>query len=275
MRADYDLSKSPPTHDFLNFLVRAELARREANQDTLEINIMPGVREWSDRDKAWTPQRRVRASRELLPQLAWLMPSVSNVMFAQPGNQTVSYEPLGYAPGVMLRAPDYARDMADEFLRDKPNPVSISLRQSSFQPARNASLEDWAQVAAWLSEAGYTPVIIPDIEAATRGGAGYAPAAFDVGLRLAIYEKCVTNLMTNFGPLLVALLGDVRVMAWKIVVPSIPASSFKQMVDSYCHPNANWGDGKHLFWHTDKARNIIREVSLRLPKIEAPKAANA
>lgn len=257
----YDLNESPATHDFVNWLARAEKERIEAGAERLYVNIIPGSRNWSIRDKTLSKDRRWFAARDLLPQLSWLLPSVAGVSFLPEGKQTLDYRNLGYCPGNIFRASVHAKEEVAHYLKDKPKPVSISIRRSSFQPVRNGNVAEWGKVANWLTTRGYAPVVVPDIETALAGYPhGYQAAAFNADFRLALYEACTLNLMTNFGPLLLALMSESNVAAFRMVVPEVGASSEVAMRKAYLTPEADWGERKRLYWEPDTSENVIRRI---------------
>ena len=268
MRAHYDLSKSPATHDFVTWLARCELKRREAYSDHLEINIMPGTRDQSIRDKTLPAEQRAWTARTLLPQLAWLLPSVKNVTFHHLGIQHEPYTPLQKWPGNLFRASDHAREVVKEYLSDKPNPVSITPRQSSFQPERNANRIEWLGVISWLWSNGYSPIIVPDTETIYSQSARnvwphdtYWGASTSSDIRLALYEQCEMNLMTNGGPMVLALMADVPLMAFKLIVPGIATCSPQYMAANGFANGAEYAPGKKLFWADDRKEHVIAQLT--------------
>lgn len=87
--------------------------------------------------------------------------------------------------------------------------VTITLRQSPKAPERNSRLTDWRGFADGLDPTSYLPVFVPDTDAALDERAdllGSHPclpeAAFNLGLRLALYESAHVNLLTSGGPIL-------------------------------------------------------------------------
>jgi tetratricopeptide (TPR) repeat protein len=94
---------------------------------------------------------------------------------------------------------------------DKPL-VTLTLRESRWSTDRNSDLSIWAETVALLHQDGYWPVVVPDTEMAfvERGPEWHAatfctPAAFDLELRMALYERAHLNIFTNSGPALLAI----------------------------------------------------------------------
>jgi hypothetical protein len=70
MRVYYELSKSPATFDYVNFLVRAEQERIGRQQDAISIRISYGERKQSPRDLIFGPDRKMwRINNLLIPAL--------------------------------------------------------------------------------------------------------------------------------------------------------------------------------------------------------------
>lgn len=269
MLAHYDLRKSPATWDYVNWL-----ARSAAKADgLLDVNIVMGTRDWSLRDKQVSKDRREWAARDLLPQISWLHQKVRSVSFVQEGTQTEGYDHLGYSPGPVFRASPFARETVAKYLRRFRRPVSISMRNSTFQPSRNSNWAEWHKVADWLIKNHYAPIFVPDIEDALTGSMAYAPAALNADIRLALYEQCELNLMTNHGPILLALMSSAPVAAFKMTDPTIASASIGHMAQSYLHPKAKWGHNKRIFWMEDNAADMIPFIEKILASQQEPQSA--
>ena len=263
----YDLAKSPPTHDYCSWLARCEEARLAAGADSLHIRIVPGVRRQSPRDVFYSQDRRYWRIQHLLMPLAWLLPSVTDVSIGE-GEQTIAYIPPGGPKPPCLKAPAIALDIARKAL--PPKPVTISLRNSLFEPARNTDNAEWEIVAGWLQDRGYSPVIVPDAEADMEGRYTdlpfyhYRAAAYHPALRVAAYELAVTNLFICSGVQLLAMYCDIRLHSFKTYLPGI------QCMAKEWHARAGWGPmhkwpGKAVYWEPDTAEFIISRLETVLP----------
>jgi hypothetical protein len=123
------------------------------------------------------------------------------------GNQTLGYLPFKNPQKPVFKAPEGASQIVRGYLEDKPNPVSITLRQSDFEQQRNSDIKAWFKVAQWLKAKGYTPIMVPDTEAELYGASyqigtsSYPAASLYPEIRLALFEQCVVNLMSAGGPM--------------------------------------------------------------------------
>ena len=274
MEAFYDLAQSPPTHDFVNWLSRAEEARILAGEASMQIRVVPGVRKFSWRDAVYSSEKRLWRIHNLLIPMAWLVPSVTEASLGI-GNQTMHYVNPGKARPPIFKAPKLALEIISASIPD--NAVTISLRKSEFEPSRNSNFHEWMQVADWLKEAGYNPVFIPDAEADMAGLSDKINrnfmvchgAAYNHALRLALYELAEMNLMINSGIMVFALHSNVSMMAFKLFVDGILCCSRDNMRQGGFSPEHDWGEGKHLFWEEDTAWNVIAMLGRHLkPKVE-------
>ncbi len=100
----------------------------------------------------------------------------------------------------------YAGDWLRKISPDKPT-VSLTLREATHNAQRNTEREVWLTFADWLGSQGYCPVIVPDTETAPewtadtyRSHHGFSAAAFNLDLRLALYECCFLNVNVTNGP---------------------------------------------------------------------------
>lgn len=272
----YDLRESPPTHDFINWLVRAEHWRRLHKASDLQVVIYRGSRQRSNRDFAYSAERRERKIYDLLVPLARLLPCVKDVFVTDPdeiGKQQFSYLNLEQIVPPTLKAPLIAHSIVGNFLKDRRKLVTITIRDSDFESNRNSNLQQWIVVASWLSEKGYDVVWVPDAEAIMNGITYshillYHAAAFCPDIRLALYEQAVCNLITTGGPMLMLLHSEAPMMAFKMLVDGIKCCSEKYMRPSKMTPDDIWADNKRFFWKDDKADLIIPELEKFLPTLE-------
>lgn len=132
-----------------------------------------------------------------------------------------------------FRASESARDYVMRWLAAKGasgRAVSITLRCYNYMPARNSNLEAWTRFAHHLAARGYAPLFVPDTDSLAEGlppGIEDFPcmteAAWNVNLRLALYENCVVNLGINNGPATLFLADDLaRGLMFKMVTPGVP-----------------------------------------------------
>ena len=274
MRVNYELSKSPATWDFVNFLARAEEQRLERMQDGISLRISFGQRFQSPRDRAFSDARKLWRIHNLLISLARCLPSVVDAALG-PGVQTLGYLPPAGPQKPRLEAPGYAREALGAYLASKPNPVSITLRASDFEPQRNSDLPGWRAAVDWLKERGYSPIAVPDAEGAVRGAEApigceeYVPAALYPELRLALYEACAVNLMAAGGPMELCLNAAVPVMIWKLQVEGLPMNSDKNLERRGFLPMQDFGPLKRLYLEPDDEANLLEKLEQEVPRFAA------
>jgi hypothetical protein len=86
--------------------------------------------------------------------------------------------------------------------------VTITLRNYSYMPARNSNNEAWITFARSLDRDRFLAVFVPDLEQTLNGQAqelrGHVvlgEAAWNIGLRMALYERAYICLGVNTGPM--------------------------------------------------------------------------
>lgn len=276
LTACYDLGVSPPTYDFLSFLIEAERYRRANGFDLIDIIFQPGPMH-GFRDDELPPDVETRKGMlwRVCVGMARLLPSVRNIDIKQTRwNVTGDVFPEGYeeqrpkshyATGFLkngepiLKASETARrQIAMRF--SKPY-ATISLREAQYWPDRNSNREEWAKVADWLSANGIQPVIVPDTNGpGFDGHEEFTPASFDVDLKAALFEGAVINLGVLNGPMSLCAFLECRYLIFKIVVESAPASSTAFLTAHGFNEGDGFGGNGKLIWKEDTALNIIAEL---------------
>jgi len=180
--------------------------------------------------------RRWRLRHVILPALS-LLPSVSGHIVCRDRRQAAALQraarriyPDTYTVGLprqpagrdvrdaarrgeqvwpLLEAEAEPRRMVAGFLAEigAERPVVISLRQYGYMSGRNSHLATWAAFADELRHGGYTPVFVPDTSAGLvrQSELGdhlvFAPAAWNLSLRMALYEAAWLNMAVMHGPM--------------------------------------------------------------------------
>src|SRR5262249_10825738 len=111
--------------------------------------------------------------------------------------------------------------------------VAITPRRSSYMPARNSNLPAWVGFARSLDASRYCPVFVPDTNDTIEGLPKelrdflvFPEAAWNVPLRMALYERAFINLGVNNGPMGLAWLNArVCYATLKIETVDVPQSS--------------------------------------------------
>lgn len=116
----------------------------------------------------------------------------------------------GEAVWPALEAPDVARQAVRRWLQARAadrHPIVVTLRQYGYMACRNSRLDDWASFLASLDTSTYFPVLVPDTSSAPdvlppnlSRFAAFPEAAWNVALRLALYEQAWLNMAIVHGP---------------------------------------------------------------------------
>jgi hypothetical protein len=111
--------------------------------------------------------------------------------------------------------------------------VTITLRRYGYMQRRNSNLAAWVAFAHGLDATRYCPVFVPDTNDTIQGLPKELQdflvcpqAAWNVPLRMALYERAFINLGVNNGPMGLAWLNArVRYATLKIETADVPQSS--------------------------------------------------
>jgi hypothetical protein len=148
--------------------------------------------------------------------------------------------------------------------------VSITVRDNDFHPARNSNLSAWAQFARYLQQRGYLPVFIPDTDSLAEGLSAeicefphLSEAAWNLGLRMALYERAFVNLSVNTGPAFLYLMNErARGIVFKLTTPGVREAETQYLLNlgyeiggqiPFCTPF------QKFVWEQDELAIIIRE----------------
>lgn len=161
--------------------------------------------------------------------------------------------------------------------------VTITLRQYEFLPQRNSNLEAWSVFASELDSKGYFVVVVPDTATALDARPPefanvtmFPEAAFNVPLRVALYEQAYLNLATTGGPPVLMLLSDrVPFLFFKLLVPGVDLCSAEHLADVGFTINedlGHMGPHQHLVWADDDLATIRREFDAMVRRLEKESA---
>jgi hypothetical protein len=111
--------------------------------------------------------------------------------------------------------------------------VVITLRRYGYMPARNSNMPAWIAFARSLDASRYCPVFIPDthdtiagLPTELRDFTVFPEAAWNIALRMALYERAFVNLGINTGPMGLAWLNErVRYATLKIETAEVPQAT--------------------------------------------------
>lgn len=240
----YDLRISPPTYDFLIFLVKAELVRKEKKLQWIQVIIIPGDKNGFRENISFfsTNEMIDRVYNLMLPLIKivnnhssiFLSPSryegrrmyesaihkfPNNHNFAQPVarhhyNELFQYISSGTEHRILEADKSYVKRVKDwysdrEISKDKL--VVITLRESKAHTQRNSDLNLWKEVCAFLVKSKFDVVILRDTSMChlklNWPGTHVSPlASLNVFYRQAVYETCLFNILVSSGPVSLNLL---------------------------------------------------------------------
>jgi hypothetical protein len=111
--------------------------------------------------------------------------------------------------------------------------VVITLRRYGYMPARNSNMPAWIAFARSLDATRYCAVFIPDthdtiagLPTELRDFTVFPEAAWNIALRMALYERAFVTLGINTGPMGLAWLNErVRYATLKIETAEVPQAT--------------------------------------------------
>lgn len=275
--ACYDLGLSPPSYDFLSFLIEAERHRLDMGAHVIDIVFQPGPMHGFRADDL-PPDVEARKGMlwRVCVGMARLLPSVRNINVLNtrcpvsgdvfPVEYAEDAPKSHYATAYLKRGKPYLR--ASESARRYVSKMegyeryaTITLRQSSYWPDRNSNLPAWKEVAHWLWSNGIWPIFVPDTEGECPTEWGYSrEAALDVDVRAALYEGAVINLGVLNGPMSLCAFLMARYLIVKVVVETAIASSTSFLNAHGFKDGDSFGGNGKMVWKEDTAANIIAEL---------------
>ena len=155
--------------------------------------------------------------------------------------------------------------------------VTITLRGYGYMPARNSNLKAWVAFARMIEAEGFRAVFIPDTEAPPelppelQDFAVCTEAAWNLGLRMALYQSSWLNMMVSNGPFALVAFSDAPYLLFKIITPSVRMTSESYMrkigydIDvppPYVGPYQRW------VWEDDDLPVLIREFAAMRLELE-------
>ena len=275
--AVYDASTKPLTFDILCFI--ASVGAMTA--DPVHFVILAD--KWRDKttkDKVLTPGQKMRRVHHILAASCWLLPSthavsvVTNREAADRWRETDALRPdtflrtnvehwkAGRDPR-LLRAPAWAlEDIGDRF----DDAVVFTIRQSPVVAEKNSKTSAWLVLAGYARSKGHRVVLIPDTSTVVAGERlpssyeWYQPAATDVALRAAVYQRAKATFACGAGPAAVPLfMPDRRVglfLRHRHLASSSQIRSFEKVWGISWGDQLPW-DGPFLDYRVDDESALI------------------
>ena len=243
----YDMAISPCSYDFFTFLYSAEACRLRRGLEDIQLFIVHGVDGLFRKDDLRTEiQNETFFNNVIIPGIS-ILPSCKIFSF-QPRNQInisninkLNVFPRGYEPSRptndytgrslvpsklrqdsigALRAPEYAINLADEFVANQLSGqiyVTLTVREidrDNKNHTRTLNKEIWNSAIEKLESEGIKTVIIRDTQnvfentPVLEGGIEMPSASIHLPLRMAIYQKSLVNFCKNNGPGILQLFSD-------------------------------------------------------------------
>jgi len=242
--AVYDLDVNASTYNCSEFLIDAEYEANRNNKSGFVVVIVPPSSDqslgWKEYDfvidsdsKQWRFQNIVISLTFLSPYCkgTYILPSRLEAISFVKGRDVYPY----LYDGRNLRSidvPDFYRKFDRphlfegfraskqglKYIRDWIHEnrivfpvVTITIRNNAFDIVRNSNIKEWVRFARYLQSTGYHPVVIPDTDNAFsddplfEGITIFRECAWNMGLRMALYESAFLNLFVPNGCLSIAL----------------------------------------------------------------------
>ena len=235
----FDMKIAPITFNIVDFLIVSEYEASQRGKKGFVIVFVPEwnplSNEWGDYDSLYDSDYKVWAFHNIVLASTLLAPKCKGI-YILPRRSDIStfIEKKNVIPdlydGVNLRyldMKDLYRKLNQPHLveglratkqglryienwhsaNEIDNPVvSITIRKSEFDKARNSNIEAWVKFAHYLQNSDYFPVVVPDTENtfctadSFSGLHVFNECSWNAGLRMALYESSYLNFFTPNGP---------------------------------------------------------------------------
>lgn len=226
LTAFYDLAVGPVSFDFVVFLVKAELARRQCRADWLHVVIVPfaqGVggmfrdksQFYDEHEARWRLWNICIPACPLLRASVTFAPDWERARLLKAGEiwpedwdrQTLKHrrhligDVISAARGGLaiprLNASEHARRSARAAFGRRGRPVVTMTWRSTYLEERNTRAPQWLEALHHIEDRGYSVLVMRDTREALDAGAGYGELNLD--LRMACYQEAALNLQANNG----------------------------------------------------------------------------
>ncbi len=278
MDAVYDLSVSPPTYDFVSFLLAAETERRRRGAANLWMHVLAGPVNGFRRDRLppFSAAERVAMRDKIVLPMAQLLPRCAGLTLhadRPPAlRRAFGYGRPHYGFPVLfaaaraglypLRAPG-ASSVGDY--------VTLTLREAAYWPTRNSDPAAWLKVARWLRAGGRRVIVLRDTAKASEpfGDFEIAPAAAsDLHARAALYAGAALNLFCNNGPAWLCLFMAAPCLVVKMTASDAPCCDDAFFTAHGFPRGAAWPNlrpRQAVEWISDDAEGVIAAAARLLP----------
>ena len=302
LRAFYDLAVCPVTFDVANFLALAEVARLEMGCSHIRMIVVPAIGHGFRDLKVHSAEHSRHRIMSIIVPATKTLPScigISILTDRKSAENLVPEEGLPVFPPnykldrptrcytwrqtwekvnegkdiQSLRASELSLKQVDFWLsrcglEDKKLAV-ITLREANYQEDRNNKLKEWGKFCSYLSEKGFQPLIIRDFDRSYEklpNGLRDYPVCdlpnWDVGFRIALYERSNVCFFVNNGPWVFALFNaDVHFLAVKMITESVRVTSTKFRIKMGDQIGSNYKFLKsyqRIVWENDDYSVLVR-----------------
>lgn len=299
----YDLIDAPTTFNCVVQLITGELARRELTDCThTHLIFVPGLEEndyFNALDHYSSDVKKWRLGNIVLPAID-LFPSVKSFSFLQNRDEVTPFLqapqqnifPLGYtqqnqavcgqsiSPNLnftlgydipSLQAPALAHEYVKRIVKrvcGDSKFITITLRQTDYNTARNSSMAIWQEVSDHFQRHGYKVILLPDYERVFDIEDDYFPNAYtcrecvlDLRLRFALYEQASLNLGQVGGPIACCPYNDrCNYVLTRLIVDGVGHSTpefMQEMGFDVGKDNGFYDTFNRWLWTSEDENNII------------------
>lgn len=281
LTAFYDLALSPPTFDFVAFLVAAERRRIELGEESLRVILVPGPDHGFRRDQLppRDPAVRLGMLNRIVQPLCALLPTCEGVWLRERAavdlDGPVFPDHADTGPrahyGLNVLVANAAAGCFPLVARRPavlpPRSITITLREAPYHAARNSNRTAWLAAAEALRAQGWNPVFVPDTfgPPLPMGIAVDPVAAVDLTRRANLYAGAALNLFVNNGPAWMAtFMAGVPMIMLKMLEESCPATTRAHFAGAGLPEGAQLGRPGHwIEWADDTVEAILRAIEPR------------
>lgn len=288
MLAVYDLAVSPPTYDFIGFLVSAERQRIRSGRASFTVAIVSGPNGGFRQDDLppHDPVLRRKMLDNIVKPMCGLVRTCAGVIEVGRDEvkellkaQTLVF-PAGYEAekpkshyGTIYYVKSIRAGVMPLFVDGvvpEPNLVTITLRQSHYWPTRNSNVGEWVKVARELQARGKRVVFVPDADGHDDALNGFeidTRASTDLIHRARLSANAELNLSVSNGPAwMLCMMPQVSYMVFKLVAPDAPACNPAFFAAQGLPVGTQLGRPNHkIVWADDEAETIIRAIDEGFP----------
>jgi hypothetical protein len=270
LTAVYDLAVSPPTFDFVSFLVSAERERLRQGKAHIRVLIAAGPDHGFRRDELppRDPAERRRMLDNIVLPMCGLLPSVVAVEEWEAHEIKACDFPAEWTPRTRMNN-CYSTDLMVQAWKKRCFPltagvtehtdeITITLRESEYWPSRNSNVPAWMELAGELRARGENVRVIHHND---------FPHVRD---RAQVYERAKLNLFVNNGPAAFAyFMPRARCLVFKMVTEGVPCAGAKFFAGIGFPVGSQIGrEGCRIVWEDDDAETIARETIRELEEYE-------